>query len=107
VVSKVQLLDKVEHILNKDAWVVTPAMHQGWKIFVGISHLSFFFSFLLIFCTQGKLTEQVQICQCCQTLNHECYGLAKVCGWCQWDKMTCQDVVVEGEFHFSFSHFLF
>jgi len=37
-------------------------------------------------------------CQRCQALNHECYGLSdKVCGRCQQDKKTCQDVVVEGK----------
>ena len=37
-------------------------------------------------------------CQRCQALNHECYGLSdKVCGRCQRDKKTCQDVIVEGK----------
>src|SRR5882724_4928425 len=43
-------------------------------------------------------------CQRCQALQHECYGLPdQVCGRCQRDKKTCQDVVVVGK---SPSHFL-
>ena len=38
------------------------------------------------------------MCQHCQTLQHECYSLTDtVCGQCQWDKKTCQDVIVKGE----------
>ena len=41
---------------------------------------------------------QITTCQHCQTLQHDCYGLAaKACGQCQHDKKTCQDIVVEGE----------
>ena len=55
-------------------------------------------SFLLIGCTQGELSTWSLVCQQCQALSHECYGLPnKVCGQCQRDKKTCQDVVVEGE----------
>jgi len=98
VVSKVGLSDEVEHILDKGVWVATPAMHQGWRIFVAVSHLYFFLGLLLIFCTHGKLREHVLICLHFQTLNHECYSLTeKVCSQCQWDKKTCQYVIVEGE----------
>ena len=42
--------------------------------------------------------EWSTICKHCQTLGHEFYGLAdKVSSQCQWDKKTCQDIVVEGE----------
>jgi len=45
--------------------------------------------------------EWDQICQHCQTLEHTCYGFAKkVCGQCQCDKKTFQDVVVMGTLHF-------
>jgi len=41
---------------------------------------------------------RVPTCQLCWDLRHECYGIADwVCGQCQCDKKTCQDVVVEGE----------
>ena len=47
---------------------------------------------------------RVPMCQQCQALRHECYGLPdRVCGRCQRDKKTCQDVVVVGK---SPSHFL-
>ena len=46
----------------------------------------------------------IPTCKWCQTLRHKCYGLDdKVCGQCQCDKKTCQDVMFEGE---SFSPFL-
>jgi len=49
-------------------------------------------------CTQGKLVEQDPLFQFCQTISNECYGMAdKVCGWYQWDKKMCQDMIVEGE----------
>jgi len=38
-VSKVRLSDEVEHVLNKGAWAVTLAMHQGWKILIKVSYL--------------------------------------------------------------------
>jgi len=41
VVPKVRLSDDVEHILDKGAWASTPAVHQGWKIYVKVSHLFF------------------------------------------------------------------
>ena len=34
---KVRLSDKVEHMLDKDAWATTLATHIGWKIFVDVS----------------------------------------------------------------------
>jgi len=37
IVLKVQLLDEVEHILDKGVWVVMPAIHWGWEIFVAVS----------------------------------------------------------------------
>ena len=41
---------------------------------------------------------RVLTCQRCRDLRHECYGIADwVCGQCQHDKKTCQDVVVKGE----------
>jgi len=39
--SKVQLLDKVEHILDQGLWAATPAMCQGWKIFIDVSQSLF------------------------------------------------------------------
>jgi len=43
----------------------------------------------------------VPMCQHCQMLHHKCYSLAnKVCGHCQCDKKTCQDMVVEGKSSF-------
>jgi len=38
VVLKVQQLDNVKHILNKGPWAVTPVVHQGWKVFIDVSH---------------------------------------------------------------------
>ena len=35
--SKVQLSDEVEHVLDKGQWAVTPATRIGWKIFVDVS----------------------------------------------------------------------
>jgi len=35
--SKVWLLDKVEHMLDKGPWAATPAMCIGWKIFIDTS----------------------------------------------------------------------
>src|SRR5882724_5979280 len=52
----------------------------------------------MILCTQGKLVAWDPMCQWCQTLSHECYGLSdKVCGQCQHDKKTYQDVIVKGK----------
>ena len=44
VVSKVRLSDEVEHVLDKGVWAATPAMHQGWKIFIKVSHFFFLVS---------------------------------------------------------------
>src|SRR5882724_7583298 len=53
---------------------------------------------LLIFFSQDQLMTRAPTCQRCQSLRHECYGLPdRVCGRCQRDKKTCQDVVVEGK----------
>src|SRR5882724_9642110 len=53
---------------------------------------------LLIFFAQDQLMTRAPTCQRCQSLRHECYGLPDwVCGRCQCDKKTCQDVVVEGK----------
>ena len=38
VVSKVRAQDLVRHILDKGQWLETPAVHQGWKIFLQVSH---------------------------------------------------------------------
>src|SRR5882724_6166114 len=59
---------------------------------------------LLIFFAQDQLMTRAPTCQRCQSLRHECYGLPdRVCGRCQRDKKTCQDVVFVGK---SPSHFL-
>jgi len=34
---KVLQSNQVEHVLNKGAWATTPAIHQGWKIFINVS----------------------------------------------------------------------
>jgi len=39
VVSKVQQLDDVRHILDKGSWMATPAMDQGWKVFINVIDL--------------------------------------------------------------------
>src|SRR5882724_2090986 len=41
--SKVQLLDEVKHVLDKGAWATTPAMRVRWKIFVDMSWTFSFF----------------------------------------------------------------
>ena len=98
-VSKVWCLDQVEHTLNKGVWVAMPALHQEWKIFIAVSDTIPFPILSLIFHIQGKLMEWVLRCQRCQTLHHKCYSLAnKVCGWCQCNKKTCHNVVIEDEF---------
>ena len=38
---KVLQLDQVEHTLDKGAWAAMPATHQGWKIFIMVSHSCF------------------------------------------------------------------
>jgi len=38
VVSKVQQLDDMKHILNKGPWEATPAVCQGWKVFIDVSY---------------------------------------------------------------------
>jgi len=40
VASKVQWSDQVKHTLDKGPWVATPAVCQGWKIFMEVSLLS-------------------------------------------------------------------
>jgi len=35
--SKVQQVDDIEHVLDKGAWVAMLAMHWGWEIFVEVS----------------------------------------------------------------------
>src|SRR5882724_6662427 len=66
--------------------------------------VSFCIGCLLILSVQDQLMTHVPTCQQCQALRHECYGLPDwVCGRCQRDKKTCQDVVVVGK---SPSHFL-
>ena len=42
--SKVWWSDKVEHVLDKGAWAMTPATGIGWKIFVNMSRTIFLFS---------------------------------------------------------------
>ena len=52
----------------------------------------------MIFHAQDQLMAHHLMCQHCQALRNECYGLAnKVCSHCQHNKKMCQDVVVEGE----------
>ena len=98
-VSKVRQSDEVEHTLDKGLWSGTGATWQGWKVFVKVSPICFPSSGqLLITQTQGQLMTWVPTCQHCWDLHHKCYGLAdRVRGWCQRDKKTCWDVVVEGE----------
>jgi len=38
VVLKVQQSDDMKHVLNKGPWVATPVVHQGWKVFIHVSH---------------------------------------------------------------------
>ena len=96
--SKVQRADEVEHVLDKGLWAAMPAKHWGWQIFVDVSPSISFFLLLTHLGTQGKLVERDPRCQHCQTLRHQCYGLAeKFCSRFQQDKKTCQDMVVEGE----------
>src|SRR5882724_10705482 len=59
---------------------------------------------ILILSFQDQLMTRTLTCQRGQALRHECYGLPdRVCGRCQHDKKTCQDVKVIGK---SPSHFL-
>jgi len=96
--SKVRRGNEVEHVLDKGLWAATPAKRWGWQIFVDVSPSMSFFLLPTHLGTQGKLVERDPRCQHCQTLRHQCYGLAeKVCGRCQWDKKMCQDMVIEGE----------
>ena len=39
VTSKVQWLDQVKHMLDKGPWAGTPAVCQGWKIFIEVGLL--------------------------------------------------------------------
>ena len=38
VVPKVVQSDEFEYTLDKGAWVVTPAKHHGWEIFIMVSY---------------------------------------------------------------------
>src|SRR5882724_5759883 len=37
VVPKLQQLENMKHVLNKGPWVVTPVVHQRWKVFIEVS----------------------------------------------------------------------
>ena len=37
IVPKVRAQDLIRHVLDKGQWTETPAVHQGWKIFVQVS----------------------------------------------------------------------
>ena len=44
---KVQRADDIKHVLDKGAWATTPALCQGWEIFVDVT--------LWIFCLRPRL----------------------------------------------------
>ena len=46
--SKVRRADKVEHMLNKGLWAVTPATHRGWQIFIDVGSALSFLRYRLI-----------------------------------------------------------
>jgi len=108
-IPKVRQVDDMEHTLDKGLWVGTGVTCHGWKIFVHVSFLSVLFASteLLILHVQDQLMAHVPTCQRCQTLRHKCYGFPDwVCGQCQCDKKTCQDVMVKGEPFFWFPGYL-
>src|SRR5882672_4417764 len=96
---KVHAQDLEDVVLDKGPWAATPGVHQGWRIFVGVSPSPYFISSVFADSpAQGHLAWCIPICQQCSKLGHACSGLAdRVCGRCMRDHKVCQEVVVEGE----------